>query len=82
MMRISVVIPDDLSQDLEQCRRQEGRSTSQIVRDSLTLYLRVHRRQAAGEALKQIAQEFPLAEDQVKKALSELEDERGRSDRL
>ena len=81
-MRISVVIPDDLAQDLEQCRHQEGRTTSQIVRDSLHLYLREHRRKAAGEALKKIAQASPLDEGRVRQALSELEEERGRSDRV
>jgi len=77
-----VVIPDGLGQELEQCRRQEGRTTSQIVRDSLALYLREHRRQAAGDALKQVALAAPMGEDQVHRALSELEEERGRSDRL
>lgn len=77
-----MVIPDDLGQELEQCRLQERRTTSQIVRDSLTLYLREHRRQAAGEALKKAALASPMGEDQVRQALSELEGERGRSDRL
>lgn len=81
-MRISVVIPSDLGQELEQCRRQEGKTTSQIVRDSLALYLREHRRQVAGDALKQIALASPMGEEQVRCALSELEGERGRSDRL
>ena len=77
-----MVIPDDLGHELDQYRRQEGRTTSQIVRDSLVLYLREHRRQASGEALKKIALASPMGVEQVRRALSELEEERGRSDRL
>ena len=81
-MRISVVLPDDLARDLDLCRRQEGLTQSQVVRAALDLYLRQHRRRAAGEALQQVAAENPLDDDGLRRALAELEDERGRSDRL
>jgi metal-responsive CopG/Arc/MetJ family transcriptional regulator len=81
-MRISVVLPDDLATDLETCRRQEGRTTSKVVRDALALYLREHRRRAAGNALQRLARANPLSEAGLRRALAELEDERGRSDRL
>ena len=81
-MRISVVLPDDLARELEVCKRQERRTVSKIVRSALELYLVQHRRQAAGEALKQAALGSPLDDDGVRRALAELEDERGRSDRI
>jgi metal-responsive CopG/Arc/MetJ family transcriptional regulator len=81
-MRISVVLPDDLATDLETCRRQEGRTTSRVVRDALVLYLQEHRRRTAGQALQRLAQLNPLNEAGLRRALADLEDERGRSDRL
>jgi len=81
-MRISVVLPDDLAADLERCKDQEDRAVSSIVRDALGVYLREHRRRAAGEALKRAAASATLDEGQLRRALRELEEERGRSDRL
>ena len=81
-MRISVVIPDGLARELEQCKRRERRAVSTIVREALTLYLRATRRRVAGEALKQSAAAACLDPEGVKRALRELEEERGRSDRI
>lgn len=81
-MRISVVIPDGLARELEQCKHQEKRAVSTIVREALKLYLRETRRRAAGEALKQAAVAACLDSQGLKRALSELEEERGRSDRI
>ena len=81
-MRISVVLPDDLARELELCQRQERRTVSKVVRSALELYLRHHRRKAAGDALKHAAVTTPLDDDGIRRALAELEDERGRSDRI
>lgn len=77
-----MVLPQDLAHELEQCKRQERRTLSTIVRDALDLYLRDHRRRSAGNALKRAALTSPLDEAGVRRALAELEDERGRSDRI
>jgi metal-responsive CopG/Arc/MetJ family transcriptional regulator len=82
LMRISVVIPDGLARELDQCKRQQRRAVSTIVRDALTHYLRETRRLAAGEALKQAAARTNLDPQGLKRALDELDEERGRSDRL
>lgn len=82
IMRISVVIPDGLASELEQCKRQERRAVSTIVREALALYLRETRRRAAGEALRKAAAAAGLDPQGVRRALRELEEERGRSDRL
>ncbi len=81
-MRISVVLPDSLSTELELCRRQERRGISAIVRDALSSYLIEHRRRAGGEALMRAVEEAPMDTDQVRHALGELREERERSDRL
>ena len=80
-MRISVVLQDDLAHNLELCRRQEDRTVSEVVRSALELYLHHHRRRAAGNALTEAALAEPLDDAGVRRALAELEDERGRSDR-
>ncbi len=81
-MRISVVIPDRLARELEQYKRQEKRAVSTIVREALALYLRETRRRAAGAALKQAAAAAALDPRGLERALRELEEERGRSDRV
>lgn len=76
------MIPDGLARELDQCKRQQRRATSTIVRDALSHYLRATRRRAAGEALKQAVAKSSLDSRGLKRALDELEEERGRSDRL
>jgi metal-responsive CopG/Arc/MetJ family transcriptional regulator len=81
-MRISVVLPDDLSHALQARRSKEHRPISVIVRNALRAYLVDKQRRVAGEALKQAALVNPLDSHQVRAALQELEDGRARSDRI
>ena len=81
-MRISVVLPDDLSHALQARRREEHMPIAVIVRDALRSYLTDKKRRAAGDALTQAALASPLDSHQVRAALQELEDGRARSDRI
>jgi metal-responsive CopG/Arc/MetJ family transcriptional regulator len=80
-MRISVVLPTDLQAELERCKRQERKTTSAIIREAVSLYLREHRRRSAGEQLLKSVEETRLSSSDVRRALTELERERGCSDR-
>ncbi len=81
-MRISVVLPDDLTQALEARRREEHLPISVIVRNALRAHLTDWQRRAAGDALMQSALANPLDSQQVRAALQELEEGRARSDRI
>jgi metal-responsive CopG/Arc/MetJ family transcriptional regulator len=81
-MRISVVLPEDLSQALQARRREERTPLSVIVRNALRSYLTDRQRRAAGDTLTQAALANPLDSHQVRAALQELEDGRARSDRI
>lgn len=81
-MRLSVVIPPELEEELDELRESEGKTTSVIVREALDLYSRQVRRRRTGEALLEAARSHPLEDDRVGAVLAGLERDRGRSDRL
>ncbi len=81
-MRISVVLPDDLSQALQARQREEHIPVSVIVRNALRSHLTKWQRRAAGDALTRSALANPLDSHQVRAALQELEDGRASSDRI
>jgi Arc/MetJ-type ribon-helix-helix transcriptional regulator len=81
-MRLSVVIPPELEEELDELKESEGKTTSVIVREALDLYSRQVRRRRAGDALLEAARSHPLEDDRVDAVLAGLERDRGRSDRL
>lgn len=81
-MRVSVVLPDDLSRQLEEVRQREQRPLSGIVRDAVADYLNTRQRREAGERLKRVIAKKPLTREQARAALDQLHRERKHSDRI
>jgi metal-responsive CopG/Arc/MetJ family transcriptional regulator len=80
-MRISVVVPQDLAEEMDSFKREEGRTTSMVVREALVAYLKEQRRRRAGEDLKRAARAAPLSYGAARRLLKELEAERRHADR-
>jgi metal-responsive CopG/Arc/MetJ family transcriptional regulator len=80
-MRISVVVPDELAEQMDRYKSEEGATTSGVVREALVSYLKERRRRTAGEALKRAARAAPLPPGEARRLLKELEAERRQADR-
>lgn len=77
-MRAMVYLPDDLAEEFKRCQAQEKLAASALMQKALRLYLHQWKRQAAVNALEQVAAGDPLPETAAKTALRTLSN--GRQD--